>query len=169
MATSGKCSRKAMHADSKRSPLRRACMLAALLACSVAAQPVAPAKDAFTGEWEWQGDKPDPATGNEEYLRMRLQLQSDGVVCGIFLSGWQGGKRVVQGFMRGKAQGNRIDDVTYDAGWEKVVGQGRGRLALRNGRLEWQVTRPFAPADYMVRKASLERGDSMLGEPPPCR
>lgn len=144
-------------------------MLAALLTLPLAVQAAKPANDPFTGEWEFQGDKPDPTTGNEEYLRMRLKLQADGVVCGIFLSGWQGGKRVVQGFMRGKAQGSRINDVTYDAGWEKVTGQGRGRLALRNGRLEWQVTRPFAPADFMLRKAVLERGEPILGEPPPCR
>ena len=75
----------------------------------------------------------------------------------------------LQGFLRGKVQGNRVDEVTYDAGWEKVTGQGRGRLTLRSGKLEWQVTRPFAPADYMVRKAVLERGESMLEEPPPCR
>jgi hypothetical protein len=142
-------------------------LLAALVAWPLALQ-AAPAADPFTGEWEFQGARPDPTTGNEEYLRIRLKLQDDGVVCGIFLSGWQGGRRIVEGFLRGKARGNRIDEVTYDAGWADVAGHGAGRIRLRNGKLEWQVTRPYS-TDYMIRKAVLERADAMLEEPPPCR
>jgi hypothetical protein len=146
----------------------RTCLVAVALAVPLLAHAATP-RDAITGEWEFQADKPDPATGNEEYLRMRLKLQDDGVVCGIFLSGWQGGKNIVQGFLRGRLRGDRIDEVTYDAGWNQLVGQGRGRLVLRKDRkLEWQVTRPFT-TDFMVRKAVLERGEAMLEEPPACR
>ena len=112
-------------------------LLAVLIALPLALH-AAPAADPFTGEWEFQGDKPDPTTGNEEYLRIRLKLQDDGVVCGIFLSGWQGGRRIVEGFLRGKARGNRIDEVTYDAGWAHVAGHGAAASACAtassNGR-----------------------------------
>lgn len=156
-------------------PSRRhaaAARFAALCVCAASAALPATgfaAGSPLSGEWEYQGGRPDPATGNEEYLRIRLKVQDDGIACGIFLSGWKGGQRIVQGFLRGRVRAGRIDDVTYDAGWEQVVGQGKGRLVLRKDKLEWQVTRAFAPADYMVRKAVLERGEAMLDEPPPCR